>query len=337
MKKLTNDELIRASETLRANHEWCIFTHQKADGDALGSANALYEAGIISGHSVKWYSPDGKLPEGYAYLPHFREHVRAESHAFDEAGVLYVFLDCANEVRSVKGFDPSRNINAINIDHHEDNSQFARVNCVDGRASSTCELLYRILKAGGWTLTQTIAESLYTGLFTDSGGFSYSNTSPLTHRIAAELITLGAEPARMTDLITQNKSIAGFHLWGKAMSRVRNFGEGETFALTYLTLEDFAETGADLTETEGLPALLMSLRGVMLAVTLTEYPGGKVRASFRSRGGSAVGAGVIARLLGGGGHERASGATLDGTLEECIGRVEALILSKYHECLNPHQ
>lgn len=333
---MTTDELIRASDTLRANSEWIIFTHQKADGDALGSANALYEAGLIAGKSVKWYSPDEKLPEGYAYLPHFSEHVHAESCAFDEEA-LYVFLDCANEVRSVKGFDPSRGINALNIDHHEDNSHFARVNCVDGRASSTCELLYRILKAGGWTLTQTIAESLYTGLFTDSGSFSYSNTSPLTHQVAGELIALSAEPGRMTDLITQNKTTVGLHLWGIAMSRVRNFGEAGIFALTYLTLQDFADTGADLTETEGLPAALMSLRGVMIAATLTEYPGGKVRVSFRSRGGSAVCAGVLARLLGGGGHERASGATLDGSLEECIGRVEALILSKYHECLNPNQ
>lgn len=147
----------------------------------------------------------------------------------------------------------------------------------------------------------------------------------------------------MSDRISQNKSISGLHLWGKALSHARTFhcnDESDTSAITYLTLQDFADTGADITETEGLPAALMSIRGVMTAVTLTEYPpkkSGKIRASFRSRPGSAVGAGTVARLLGGGGHEHAAGATLDGPLEECIERIEALILSKYHECLNPHQ
>ena len=329
------NNLITASDTLKANHTWHIFTHKKADGDALGSANALIEAGLNSGHSVKWFSPDKNLPAGYAYLPHFSEHIHAENYAFSEAGVLYIFLDCANETRSVEGFHGDTN--SLNIDHHEDNSLYARVNCVDGKSSSTCELLYRLFKAGNWNITKTIAESLYTGLFTDSGSFSFSNTSPLTHAVAGELITLGAEPGHMTDLITQNKTTAGFKLWGCAMSRVRTFGEGNIFALTYLTLDDFANTGADNTETEGLPAMLMSLIGVKLAATLTEYPEHKTRVSFRSREGSPFGAGEIARICGGGGHESAAGATVEGTLDETVRYIEELLTTKYHECSRSHQ
>ena len=334
---MTNDDLIKASDILRANHEWHIFTHKKADGDSLGSANALFEAGINSGHIVKWHSPDTKLPAGYSYLPHFREHISAEEYTFSNSEVLCVFLDCANETRSVEGFNPSDPANSLNIDHHEDNSLFARVNCVDGHASSTCEVLYRLFTLGKWDITKTIAECLYTGLFTDSGSFSFSNTSPLTHEVAGALITLGAEPGHMTDLITQNKTVNGLHLWGLAMSRVRTFGDNGMFALSYITLNDFAQTGADNTETEGLPAALMSLMGVKFAVTLTENDGGKVRASFRSREGSPFGAGEIARIVGGGGHERAAGANLDGTLNECMKRIEALLLTKYHECSCAHQ
>ena len=329
------NDLITASDTLRANHTWYIFTHKKADGDALGSANALIEAGKNSGHAVKWYSPDKALPAGYAFLPHFSEHIHSEKCGFDDPEVLYVFLDCANVTRSVDGFHSSTN--SLSIDHHEDNSLFARVNCVNGKASSTCELLYRLFTAGGWPVTQTIAESLYTGLFTDSGSFSFSNTSPLTHAVAAELITLGAEPGHMTDLITQNKTTAGFRLWGCAMSRVKTFGENDIFALTYITLDDFANTGADNTETEGLPAMLMSLMGVKMAVTLTEYPGNIVRASFRSREGCPFGAGEIARICGGGGHERASGANLAGTLDEVVNYITELLTAKYHECSRTHQ
>ena len=324
-----NDELLRVSDVLRANHKWYIFTHRKADGDALGSANALFEAGIAAGHSVKWSSPDEKLPEGYNYLPHFSQHTTTENFGFPDDGTLYVFLDCANQARSVEGF--TQDSNSLNIDHHEDNSHYARVNCVDGRASSTCELLFRILKAGGWTLTRTIAESLYTGIFTDSGSFTYSNTGPLTHIVAAELIELGAEPGHMTDLITQNKTVAGMSLWGRALSRIETFGGENIFAMTRLYAQDFSETGADMTETEGLPAFLMSIRGLKFAVTFTEYPNGNKRVSFRSREGSPFGAGEVAREFGGGGHERASGASFDGSVDEACKAMREYLLRKNHE------
>ena len=326
---MTNEDLLRASETLKANRKWHIFTHKKADGDALGSANALFEAGINSGHVVKWISPDTILPQGYSYLPHFTEHNSAEQYSFDESDTLYVFLDCANVARTCAGFYDG--LNSLNIDHHEDNTMFARVNCVDGRASSTCEVLYRLFTADGWQVTKTIAECLYTGLYTDTGSFSYSNTSPLTHTVAAELIKLGAEPGRMTELITKNKTPSGFKLWARAMSRVKVFGEGNIFAVSHLTLKDFSETGADNTETEGLPAALMTLIGVRFAVMFIENPGGIVRASFRSSGESPFCAGETARLVGGGGHERAAGATLEGELDDCMKSIESLLLRKYNE------
>ena len=322
--------LLEASDTLKANHTWYIFTHKKADGDAVGSANALFEIGIHSGHAVKWFSPDKALPAGYSYLPHFKEHITAERCSFSDDSVLYVFLDCANETRSVEGFNTS--CSSLNIDHHEDNSLYARVNCVDGLASSTCEVLYMLFKAGGWKITQSAAECLYTGLFTDSGSFSYSNTSPLTHQVAAELLSRGLDAGRMTTLITQNKTPAGFKLWGCAMSRVKTFGDGNIFAMSYLRREDFAQTGAAITETEGLPASLMTLIGVKFAVMITEYPDGLIRASFRSREGSPFNAGETARLFGGGGHERASGATLTGSLDDCMSNVEELLTTKYDEC-----
>ncbi len=325
-----------ASDTLKRYDTWHIFTHMRADGDAVGSASALFEAGINAGKKVTWYSPDSMLPQGFKYLPHFCEHERREEFTFTDDGTLYVFLDCANDVRSVKGYDVNANINSLNIDHHEDNSHYARVNCVDGKASSTCEMLFRVFTAGKWDITKTIAESLYTGLFTDTGGFSFSSVSPETHRAAAELITLGVDPGHMTDLITQNKTPGGLRVWGRALERVKIFGEGGIFAMSRLYVSDFTELNATRTENEGLPAFLMSLMGVKVAAMLTENNSGETRASFRSREGAPFGAGEIARILGGGGHERASGANIKGTLEECAEKVEALLLQKYHECSRSH-
>lgn len=335
-RTLDPDGLLRASDTLKAHDTWTIFTHRKSDGDAVGSATALFEAGTNAGKIVSWFSPDEKLPETYRYLPHFDDFQTREDFTFTDDGTLYVFLDCATEIRSVSGYDVSANINSLNIDHHEDNTLYGRVNCVDGLASSTCEMLYRVFMAGDWEITPRIAESLYTGIFTDTGGFNFSNTSPSTHSTAGALIALGVEPSIMADRISQNKTPADFQLWARALSRVQVFGDGDIFAVSMVYADDFREAGADMTGTEGLSQMFMTLRGVKLAVVATEYPDGRVRLSVRSREGSPFGAGEFARNFGGGGHERAAGCPFDFPVDEVIPRLRDEIMKAYHELGNPH-
>ena len=335
-KNFDEKDLIRASEVLKAHKIWYIFTHKKSDGDAMGSASALFESGVNLGKSVKWFSPDKTLPEVYKFLPHSSEFISCEEFNFEsDSGILYVFLDCSNEVRSVSGFDVSKNINALNIDHHEDNSLFGRVNCVDGLASSTCEMLFRIFMADNWEITQNIAESLYTGIFTDTGGFAFSNTSAKTHMAASKLIELGVKPDKISDFINQNKTPQDFLIWARAMSRTKVFGEGNIFAVSVIYAKDFEETGAELNGTEGLSSMLMTIEGVKLISTITQYPSGEIRLSIRSREGSPIGAGELARIFGGGGHERAAGATFNFPIENAVNELEKIILNKYHECVNP--
>ena len=335
-KNFDPEKLLTASETLRANDRWVIFTHSKSDGDALGSASSLFEAGVNAGKIVSWFSPDKKLPETYKYLAHFDDFRTCEKFSFVDDGTLYVFLDCATEIRSVAGFDITKNINSLNIDHHEDNTNYARVNCVDGLASSTCEMLYRVFTAGNWDITLDMAESLYTGIYTDTGSFSFSNTSQRTHDIAGELIALGVSPAKMTDRISQNKSPGDLQVWARALSRVKVFGEGNIFAVTMVYADDFREAGVDMTGTEGLSQMFMTIRGVKFAAVATEYPDGTVRLSIRSRDGSPFGAGEFARQFGGGGHEKAAGGTFPYPAEKVLTELEAAILGKYHECNRPH-
>lgn len=329
--------LFRASDTLKAHDTWVIFTHRKSDGDAVGSATALFEAGTNAGKTVSWFSPDTKLPETYRYLPHFEDFATREDFSFTDDGRLYVFLDCATENRSVSGYDVSASVNSLNIDHHEDNSLYARVNCVYGLASSTCEMLYRVFMAGDWEITPRIAEALYTGIFTDTGGFSFSNTTPSTHDVAGALIELGVEPSVMADRISQNKSPADFQLWARALSRVQVFGDGGIFAVSMVCADDFREAGADMMGTEGLSQMFMTLRGVKFAAIATEYPDGKIRLSIRSREGSPFGAGEFARKFGGGGHERAAGCDFLFPVKEVLPRLETEILKAYHERNTPHQ
>ena len=336
-KNFDPEKLLAASETLKANDKWAVFTHVKSDGDALGSASALFEAGVNAGKIVSWFSPDEKLPETYKYLARFDDCISCENFSFVDDGTLYVFLDCSTEIRSVSGFDISNPLNSLNIDHHEDNTNYARVNCVDGLASSTCEMLYRVFTAGNWDITLNMAESLYTGIFTDTGGFSFSNTSKLTHDIAGELIALGVLPARMTDRISQNKTPESLKVWARVFSRVKVFGPENIFAVTVLYASDFPETGSDMTGTEGLSSMFMTIRGVKFISTIVEHPDGEIRLSIRSREGSPFGAGEFSRPLGGGGHERAAGAQLKNVpIKDAMNELEKLIMKKYHECLNTH-
>ena len=336
-KNFDPDKLLAASETLKANDKWTIFTHRKSDGDALGSASALFEAGVNAGKIVSWFSPDERLPETYKYLAHFDDFRTCENFSFADDGTLYVFLDCATEIRSVSGFDISNPLNSLNIDHHEDNTNYARVNCVDGLASSTCEMLYRVFTAGNWDITLNMAESLYTGIYTDTGSFSFSNTSKLTHDIAGELIALGVSPAKMTDRISQNKTPGDLQVWARALSRVKVFGPQNIFAVTMVYADDFREAGVDMTGTEGLSQMFMSIRGVKFAAVATEYPDGTIRLSIRSRDGSPFGAGEFARQYVGGGHEKAAGCSFPYKADEVMSELEAAILRKYHECNRPHQ
>ena len=333
---MTND-LLRASETLKAHDKWVIFTHVKADGDAVGSASALFEAGINEGKIVEWCSPDVKLPETYAYLPHFDDFRTCDNFNFDDDGRLYVFLDCATESRSVSGYTAGTGVNSLNIDHHEDNTLYARVNCVDGLASSTCEMLYRVFDAGSWNITKRIAESLYTGIWSDTGGFSFSNTSKLTHDITGRLIEAGVEVSKISDRISQNKTPSDFQIWSRAMQRVKVFGPENIFAVSMIYADDFAETGADTTGTEGLSQMMMTIRGVTFAAFATEYPDGNIRLSIRSREGATFGAGEFARCFGGGGHERAAGCNFNHPAERVLTELESAILKKYHELNSSHQ
>ena len=337
-KIFDTNELINASALLSNFETWKIFTHKKADGDAVGSSTALYMLGKNLGKNVTWINPDDKLPETYKFLPGYEAHEFFENFYFENfEDVLYIFADCSNENRGTLGFETDKNINSLNIDHHEDNNLFAQVNCVDGRASSTCEMLYRLLKIGKFRITPEIATCLYTGIWTDTGGFSFSNTSPLTHEIAANLMEIGVEADKISDLINQNKSRQDFLLWSRAMSRVKIFGTENApniFAITVLKKSDFSETETDMTSTEGLSSMLMTLRGVKFVSTITEYPNGEIRLSIRSREGSPFGAGEFARNLNGGGHARAAGAKLDCPIDDAMEVLENLILKKYHEFVN---
>jgi phosphoesterase RecJ-like protein len=328
-KPVSRKILLEAARTLETASSWILFSHQKLDGDAMGTATALFEAGVTRGKSVRWMGPD-PVPPSYLFLPHVEQFSVQKECRIEGKDNLYVFLDSSNEDRGVRGLR-SRSPEAVvlNIDHHEDNSFFGTVNCVDPTASSTSELMWHIMKAAGWPMTLEIAASLYTGLIADTGGFIFSNTTERTHRVAADLLSYGVDPSRIDTFVRQTRSLAGMHLWGLAFGRMSCWGENAQFAMSWLSLKDFELTGALEADTEMLVSQLLLIKGVRFAVLLTEAED-KVKASFRSKEGI-VTAASVARSIGGGGHPRASGARLPLPLDKAIETVRAIVESAYAE------
>jgi phosphoesterase RecJ-like protein len=324
--KLSPEVFSQVARVLSDAPSWVIFSHMKPDGDAVGSATALFEAGLIQKKRVRWIGPD-PIPSSYEFLPHTEKYVMQDTCAFDEKTDLHVFLDSANEDRGVKGLKNLKNRDPdaviLNIDHHEDNSRFGTINCVEPGASSVAELLWHIMTAGGWTMTTRLAECLYAGIVTDTGGFMFSNTTPETHRVAADLLTRGVDAARIDTCLRQTRSLEGMHLWGAGLSRICRFGPDSQVAMSWLTREDFEVTNAAASDTESLVGQLLLIRGVRFAVLVTEEKDG-ARVNFRSKEG-AVPAAVVARSLGGGGHPRAAGATLALPLETVLQTIRATL------------
>ena len=323
------DLITQVVQILESAPAWIIFSHMKLDGDAVGAAAALFETGILLDKQVRWFGPD-PLPPSFAFLPHTDEYVAQKEYRFDGEEGIYIFLDSSNEDRGVLGLrERLSGAVTLNIDHHEDNTRFGTLNCVDPEMSSAAELLWHIMTFAGWPITGKVAECLYTGIITDTGGFMFNNTTARTHHVAADLLTRGVVPPRIDALINQTRSIEGMHLWGVALGRVTCWGSEAQFAMTWLSHEDFKLTRAIVADTDSLVNQLLLLRGVRFAVLIVEEEGKEeTKASFRSKEGMLTAASV-ARSLGGGGHPRASGATIAMPLEKAILLIRETVENAY--------
>jgi phosphoesterase RecJ-like protein len=306
-------------ERLAGAHRVAVATHVNPDGDGLGSVAGLSLFLERLGKVVYPCIPRlNELPPQYSYLPG-REKIGTCGEP-GEPPEVFVALDCSNLER-LESLAPIARASGIliNVDHHEDNTEYGDINLVDERASSTAELVFRVFRANGWEIDPAVATCLYTGLFTDTGRFQHPNTTPEAFRIAYELALAGAEVSRVAREVYQNQSLSYVHLLGLVLERARLSRE---VGLVYSTIsqEDLRATGASLSEAEDLVDYLRTVRGGKVVALLKELEDGRVRVSLRSRDDLPVG--PIARELGGGGHAMAAGYTteknLDGALRELI-------------------
>jgi bifunctional oligoribonuclease and PAP phosphatase NrnA len=317
----TTNDLQAVVAALRAHDRFVVVTHENPDGDALGSLLAMTIVLRQLGKDVVMYlAGKAPLPAEYTFMR--LDGIVRELPA-DAAKRTLVAVDCAKADRI--GPDPEpveRTAFVVNIDHHHDNSRFGDVNLVVADASSTGEVLRDVFRELGVGLTSEIAEPLYIALVTDTGRFQYSNTTPKSLRLAAELVEAGADVHAVFQQVYESVEFAKLKLLARALERARVL-EGGRIVVSYLVRTDFAEVGAAEPYSEGIIDYLRAVEGAELAVLIREPPrdeGPTRRVSLRASIDE-LDASAIARLFGGGGHRQAAGFSTEATVDEITERV----------------
>jgi bifunctional oligoribonuclease and PAP phosphatase NrnA len=294
---------------LRAADKLLLTTHENPDGDALGSLLATHHILTRLGKdSLMYMSPDEfPLPWEYRWLP--LDEGLVMTPPADVAERTIVFLDCGNIDRMPVDFLQADGLHILNIDHHHDNTRFGTVNLVCPVASCTAEMVWRISKELDVEITPKIANALYVGLVTDTGRFMYENTTPVAHRMAAELIEAGVDPYWVYRQLYEELPFRRLQLLQRALSSVERHDEG-ALTIAHLTKSDYEETGALETDSEGVVDHMRAVEGTRVAVLvrelLSEDREGMRKVSLRATDRS-VDVSRVARTFGGGGHPQAAG------------------------------
>ncbi len=309
-----------ACSFLRDGDDFLLVAHVSPDGDTLGSSLALYQALTGLGKRAQVVCEE-TVPGVYAALP-CADVVRQEPAApFTHT----VFIDCADAKRA--GTLEALALSAphtLVIDHHGTNAGYADVNHIVDCAA-TGELVFALLPLLGAPLTKDIATCLYAAIATDTGNFSYANTTPDTFRIMAELLSCGIDLPELNRALFRTSRVQRMRLLGRVLSRMELFHDG-AFNLSYLTWQELLDSDATSADCEGLIDSLRDIDTVEVACFLRESMNGQIRVSMRSKHSFDVSA--IAQRYGGGGHRRAAGCTLDGGMAEAVAALKSQILAR---------
>lgn len=300
--------IARIIETVRAKETFCIVGHVRPDGDCVGSQLGLALALRAEGKKVCVWNED-EVPLKYKFLNAdglFQQPKPGQR--FD----CVIATDCASYERlgSVAACVSERDL-LINIDHHESNTRYGEINWVSPREASTGELIFRLLKTARWPITKPIADCLFTAVSTDTGSFQYPTTRPGTYHIAAELVSRGANLAKITDEVYQSYPLSRARLLRHVYTKFK-LADDNRIAYFWLRKADLARAGAESNDTEGLIDHVRAIEPVIVACVFEEIEPELTRISLRSKSPK-INVNEIAAQFGGGGHPAAAGARIEGT------------------------
>jgi phosphoesterase RecJ-like protein len=299
----------------KANHV-LLSGHVSPDSDAIGSLVAMASLLVFLGKKYTILLDD--MPKKYSYLV---EGFIVAPH-FDGDYDAFVALDCGDQKRLGKYeayFEQAKT--TFNIDHHHTNNEFGRYNYVDKEASSTSELVFELIQAAHMPLTKEVAIAIYSGIVFDTGGFMHSCTHPSTHLIAAKLLEMPFNAPKIHHHIVHLRTKGTCILQGILMQRAKWIGIDKVFS--YITQKDIEENECTVEDVDGVVNYLKNIEGVNVAAVL--YPASLEKCKLSLRSNPPYDVSKFASKFGGGGHQRASGATLEGNLERWIDELASAI------------
>jgi phosphoesterase RecJ-like protein len=292
-----------------------LTTHVNADGDGVGSEIAMYHFLSRIGIEAVIANPT-PFPRRYDFLLEGIRRVERSRHAVREVrradAVLVLDIADLGRLGHLATAVRERGCPVGCIDHHVSNGSLPDgPRLVDPHACATGELVYDLAGVGGWEVEPKAAQAIYVAILTDTGGFRFSNTSARALRIAGELIAGGVEPERVYRDVYAAESEGKIRLTGEALDTLE---VDQDAGLAWLTIPPGAmeRYGVESDELDGIVEYARSIRGIRLAILFRQLANGRIKVSFRSVG--TIDVSKLAEHFGGGGHRKASGASLEGPL-----------------------
>lgn len=308
------------------NHQsFAVVSHVRPDGDAIGSVLALGHALEQKGKSVRYLNNDG-CPESLVFLPG-SEKVEISREAQDVDVEVAIVLDTAAHSRvgedSLKAIEGASLL--INIDHHLSNPGYGDLNYVDSGSPATGQIVYDLLTALDYPISEITRDSIYVAVSTDTGSFQYAGTSQRTYEMAADLVARGLQVGEINRLTYDNQPYRRVELMRSLLNTLDRSDDGRVvwWDLREKTKEELSLINDD---SEGMIDFIRAIRGVVVAVFFEELGEGEVRVSMRSKD-KRLNANEICGVFGGGGHALAAGIRMPGPLEDAREKVLGEIAS----------
>jgi len=317
---MLTEEAQALNDLVERNETFVILVHRYPEGDAIGSQLALGLMLMKQGKSVEMLNYD-KLPWQYKFLPG-SEHIKiAESFQRDyDVGIVLDSSDFerTNYTESEKGMIRY----LVNMDHHLSNNFFGDLNIINPQASSTGEMVYNLSKHMDIPLNRDIALNIYTAIVTDTGSFRYSNTTSETLMIASKLVSKGIDVAWANENLFEIGTLGRIKLWGETLSKIE-LTYHDLISILTVTQQMLIQSNAEFNDTENLINNGLSIVGVEVSLLFKELSENTYKVSFRSKG--KINVAKVAEIFGGGGHFRASGCKISGTLEQVRDKVIKMV------------
>ncbi|MCI3919471.1 bifunctional oligoribonuclease/PAP phosphatase NrnA [Paenibacillus sp. TRM 82003] len=312
------EALKQAAAYLREGDDFLVVSHLSPDGDAISSTGAI---GLLLQALGKSYTliNEGRTPEKYAGLladqPILDYSLAPPARRYSRI----ISVDCADFARIGdvhKAF--AEDAALLNIDHHPTNDRFGTHPLIKPHAAATVEIIFELAEALEIEWTKPLATCIYAGLLTDTGGFRYSNTTPAVLAIAERMLRYGADGAALAEQLLEAMTFPQVMLLKEALATL-SFSEDRRVAWITVSSDMLERIGAADEDSEGLVNLPRNVAGVEVGMLFKQKSPDTVKVSLRS--GGLVDVSKLAQALGGGGHVRAAGCTINGTLDEAIRRL----------------